>query len=177
MAEAVWLSGPIAGVPPLLQPVAHSLLQSRRELPAVLAELTPAELRARPGGAASAEFHVRHAIGSLDRLTTYARGEQLGPAQLAELQAESVPDPHDDAGARLLTMFEQAVERALAQLRDTPESDLLNSREVGRARLPSNVIGLLLHAAEHTQRHLGQLTTTARIVKGWRGVGRSADAR
>jgi hypothetical protein len=74
-------------------------------------------------------------------------------------------------------MFEQAVERALTQLRDTPVAVLLEPREVGRARLPSNVIGLLLHAAEHTQRHLGQLATTARIVKGWRGVARSADAR
>jgi uncharacterized damage-inducible protein DinB len=172
----VWLCGPVAGVPPLLQPVAHSLLQSRRELAAALRDLAPAELRARPAGAASVEFHVRHAMGSLDRLTTYARGEQLGPTQLAALRVEQEPEPHGAGEARLVEAFDAAVERALRQLCETPDTALLAPREVGRARLPSTVIGLLVHAAEHTQRHVGQLVTTARIVRGSRGVAQSSQA-
>jgi uncharacterized damage-inducible protein DinB len=170
MAEPeVWLRGPIAGVPPLLQPVAHSLLQCRGELASALASLSPAELRARPAGAGSVEFHARHAIGSLDRLLTYARGEQLAPTQLAAFASEQEMEPGDDVVARLAASFSEAVERALAQLRDTDDATLLEAREVGRARLPSTVIGLLFHAAEHTQRHVGQLVTTTKIVRGARG--------
>ncbi|MGH8637538.1 MAG: DinB family protein, partial [Burkholderiales bacterium] len=88
----VWLRGPIAGVPALLQPVAHSLLQCREELSAALAALTPEQIWTQPGGAASVGFHVRHAAGSLDRLFTYARGEALSPAQRAALAIETQPD-------------------------------------------------------------------------------------
>lgn len=165
----VWLRGPVTGVPPLLQPVAHSLLQSLEELRRELSDLTPAELRARPAGAASVEFHARHAIGSLDRLATYARGEPLSAAQLHTLSSESVPDPHDDAGARLLAAYAESLDRVMRQLATTTDASLTEPREVGRARLPSTVIGLLVHAAEHAQRHVGQLTTTARIVRSARG--------
>jgi len=41
---------------------------------------------------------------------------------------------------------------------------LTDARAVGRQRLPSTVIGLLVHAAEHTTRHAGQIITTAKIV-------------
>jgi uncharacterized damage-inducible protein DinB len=160
----VWLCGPIVGVIPLLQPVAHSLLQSRRELAEALSGLSPAHLRARPGGAASVEYHARHATGSLDRLATYARGEQLSGAQLGALKAEQEPDGSADLAARLVSHFDATVTRVLQQLRETPEAVLAERREVGRARLPSTVIGLLVHAAEHTQRHVGQLATTAKIV-------------
>ena len=172
----VWLRGPIDGVSPLLQPVAHSLLQSRHELAQAMSDLTAPELRARPGGVASVEYHARHAAGSLDRLSSYARGEQLTAAQLADLASEDVVDPRSDAGARLVTTFDDAVERALRQLRETPVDALVEPRAVGRSRLPSTVIGLLVHSAEHTQRHVGQLMTTARIVKGARGVRRAGDA-
>jgi hypothetical protein len=152
----VWLRGALPDVPGLLQPVAHSLLQSREEVTGFLRGLTPERIWARPGGSASIGFHVRHAAGSLDRLFTYARGEALSRAQLAALAAEEEPDMDPDAATRLLTGFDQAVERALAQLRTTDDSTLLDPRGVGRARLPSTVIGLLVHAAEHTQRHVGQ---------------------
>jgi hypothetical protein len=167
MAEPeVWLRGPIAGLSPYLQPVAHSLLQSREEVTRILPALSRAEIWSRPGDAASVGFHARHAAGSLDRLTTYARGEQLTRAQLAALGAESELDPRDDVGGRLLASFAEAVDRALAQLRQTADATLLEPRQVGRARLPSTVIGLLFHAAEHTQRHVGQLVSTAKIVRG-----------
>lgn len=158
-----WLRGPVTGVAPLLQPVAHSLLQCHEELRGHLVGLSPAHLAARPGGAASIEYHVRHAAGSLDRLFTYARGGPLSPEQRAALAAEGRPTgaTADD----LLIVFEDAVTRALHQLRGTDERGLADAREVGRARLPSTVIGLLFHAAEHTQRHLGQVATTASLVR------------
>ena len=160
-----WLSGPVPGVPPLLQPVAHALLQAREDIRRVVTPLGADALWARPGGAASVGFHVRHAAGALDRLFTYARGETLTPAQLALLRAETAAGEQGNASAReLVAGFEAQVERALAQLRNTPADRLADAREVGRAKLPSTVIGLLFHAAEHTQRHVGQTIATAKIV-------------
>jgi DinB superfamily len=164
----VWLRGPIPEVPPLLQPAAHALLQALEEVRRVVGPLSPADLWARPGGAASVGFHVRHAAGSLDRLFTYARGEALSEEQLAFLAMEGEPGSPPEEGTALASAFERQVERALAQLRGTQESTLLEARGVGRLQLPSTVLGLLFHAAEHTQRHVGQIVTTARIVQGLR---------
>ena len=167
-APEIWLTGPVPDIPALLQPVAHSLLQSRDELRATLASLAPADVWVTPGGAASVGFHARHAVGSLDRLFTYARGEQLTAAQKAALAAESQPDLRSQVVAGLLAEFDAAVESALAQLRATDASTLTQARGVGRSQLPSTVLGLLFHAAEHTQRHMGQLMTTAKIVRAAR---------
>ena len=156
----------MAGIPALLQPVAHSLMQCREELSEVIPTVSTDQLWERPGGAASIGFHLRHAAGSLDRLFTYARGETLSAAQRASLAAEGAADLAPNPGARFLAAFEQAVEQALEQLRRTPENSLLEFRGVGRAGLPSTVLGLLFHAAEHTQRHAGQIVTTAKVVRG-----------
>jgi hypothetical protein len=161
----VWLRGALPDVPPLLQPVAHGLLQCRLEVRATVPTLSDGELWATPGGAASAGYHVRHAIGSLDRLFTYARGEQLSPAQKEALASEGRSEERVGIQEALVADFDAAVERALAQIRATDPSTLLEPREVGRARLPSTVLGLLFHAAEHTQRHVGQLVTTAKVVR------------
>lgn len=160
----VWLRGALPDVPPLLQPVAHSLMQSREEVRATLAKLDARQLAARPGGAASVGYHVRHAAGSLDRLLTYARGESLSPAQLRSLESEAHDGTSADAATKLAAIFDHAIARAVDQLRATSESTLRDPRAVGRAKLPSTVIGLLFHAAEHTQRHAGQAMTTAKIV-------------
>ena len=101
----------------------------------------------------------------MDRLLTYARGEALSREQMEVLAAEKAEDLEPDAGMRLLARFEAAIEEALKQIRGTRESTLLESRAVGRARLPSTVLGLLFHVAEHTQRHAGQLATTAKVVR------------
>lgn len=127
--------------------------------------LSPAYLWERLGGAASVGFHVRHAAGSLDRLFTYARGEGLSQEQRDFLAAEAEPGSPPEEAATLVSAFELQVGHALAQLRDTPDSTLLEARGVGRLQLPSTVVGLLVHAAEHTQRHVGQIVTTARIVQ------------
>jgi uncharacterized damage-inducible protein DinB len=159
----VWLRGPIAGVAALLQPVAHSLLQSREEVEAVLSGLAADAIWRAPGAAASIGFHVRHAMGSLDRLFTYARGELLSDAQRLVLARESESAP-DLTPEHLRAAFDATVERALDQLRSTDTATLIEVRHVGRARLPSTVTGLLFHAAEHTQRHIGQAITTRKLM-------------
>ena len=161
----VWMRGPIPGVPPLLQPVAHALLQAREEIRTVVAPLSPERLWDRPSAAPAIGFHVRHAAGSLDRLFTYARGEGLTAEQRAVLETEAAPGSPPEPAAALVSAFERQVDRALEQLRRTDEATLLEARGVGRLQLPSTVLGLLFHAAEHTQRHVGQIVTTERIVR------------
>ena len=160
-----WLRGPVPNVPPLLQPVAHSLMQAVEDMRRVVTPLGDDALWARPGGAASIGFHVRHAAAALDRLYTYARGESLSESQLAWMKAEATLGEQGRASAsELVAEFEAQVERALAQLRSTQEDRLTEAREVGRLKLPSTVIGLLFHGAEHTQRHVGQTIATAQVV-------------
>ncbi len=161
----VWLRGPMPGVPPLLMPAAHALAGAGEDVARAAAGLTAEQLWARPAGVASVGFHLRHIPGILDRLLTYARGESLSDAQLAYLRAE--PDPGSPAPAvdELLRGVDDAIERALAQIRATREDDLLLPRGVGRLQLPSTVMGLIFHAAEHAQRHTGQVVTLSRIVR------------
>ena len=164
MSTEAWLEGPLPGVDPHLMPVAHGLVQVSRDLERVT-DLTRDQLWARPGGAASVGFHLKHIAGVLDRLPTYARGEALSPEQLTYLQGEGEPgDPPADV-ATLVRQARGAVESTLAQLRATPREAFLEPREVGRRRLPSTVLGLLHHAAEHATRHAGQAVTTAIILR------------
>lgn len=118
-----------------------------------------------PGGAASIGFHLRHLAGATDRLLTYARGETLTPEQKAALVAERQPGDSPPGSAALIAAWRTGVERALAQLAATPEAVLLDHRGVGRAQLPSNVLGLLFHAAEHASRHTGQVVTTGKVLR------------
>ena len=160
-----WLRGPVAGVPRLLNPAAHALQHAAEDANRALAGLSLDGLWQRPGGAASVGYHVRHLAGALDRLFTYARGESLSDAQRQSLSRESEPGEPPQDGAALGAELGTAIARALDQLRRTPEETLLESRAVGRQRLPSTVIGLLFHAAEHASRHAGQALTTAKIVR------------
>jgi uncharacterized damage-inducible protein DinB len=164
--QPAWLRGAIDGIPPLLQPVAHALIDADEDVRKFLPPLSHEEIAARPMGAASIAYHVKHAMGSLDRLFTYARGEALSEVQLSALAAEKKLDGIAFTGPQLADEFSAAVQRAHQQLRATREADLLEVRSVGRAKLPATTIGLLVHAAEHTARHVGQLVTTARIVRG-----------
>jgi hypothetical protein len=150
----------------LLQPAAHALVQAREDIDRALDGLTVAQIWLQPGGAASVGYHVRHLAGSLDRLLTYARGRQLDESQLASLKREGEPGSPPADAAALAGIARQAIDDVLAQLRKTSPESLLEPREVGRARLPSTVLGLLFHAAEHTTRHVGQAITTAKIVRG-----------
>jgi uncharacterized damage-inducible protein DinB len=148
-------------------PAAHALVQARDDIAAALAGADAEDLWARPGGAASAGFHLRHLAGSLDRLLTYALGERLSPEQVAALASEG----QAGAGAAELERISiAAIDRALEQLRRTPVATLGDVRSVGRAGLPATVLGLLVHAAEHASRHTGQLITTLKIVRGLRAM-------
>ena len=158
-----WLRGPVPGVPALLQPVAHALVQARDEVDALVAGLPADALWTRPSGAASAGFHLQHLAGVLDRLLTYARDQALSDGQFAALDTEGTPDA-DLTPRQLTEAFGAQVDAALAQLRATDPATLTDARAVGRDRVPSTVIGLLVHAAEHTTRHVGQLLVTARVV-------------
>ena len=159
----VWLRGPLPDVPPVLMPVAHALLQAREDIERAAAGATAEELWERPGGAAAAGYHLQHLGGSLDRLLTYARGEALSEAQRAALLQEGTPGA---PGSVLVPAVLAQIDRGLAQLRLTPAERAVEVREVGRARLPSTVLGLLFHAAEHTSRHVGQVITTLKVVRG-----------
>ncbi|HTQ29274.1 MAG TPA: DinB family protein [Puia sp.] len=160
----VWLRGAIPGIPPLLQPVSHALLQAAEEVRSIMSNFPEEKLWERPAGLASAAFHLQHLPGVLDRLFTYARGEMLNPEQLKKLAEEGMMN-RDDTVHGLVDAFGVQVGKALDQLRATDEATLIDYREVGRKRLPSTVLGLLVHAAEHTQRHVGQLLVTARILR------------
>ena len=162
----VWLRGPVEGYPAELQPVVHALLQVREEVERHATDLTPEQLWARPGDAGSIGFHLRHIAGATDRLLTYARDESLTPEQLAWLKAEGVPGEPPTTAAEAIAIAHQGIDRALAQLRDTDMRTLLDVRGVGRARLPTTVIGLVFHVAEHASRHAGQIATMRKVVKG-----------
>jgi len=158
-----WQRGPVDGVPAVLQPVAHILFQVRESVGELVANLTPAQWNARPAGVASAAFHVRHMAGVIDRLFTYARGNALSAEQLAALRLKGGELAAEDI-ASVLDALSARVDAAVAELRTIDVETLGDFRGVGRARLPSTVIGCLVHGAEHSMRHVGQLSVTVRVA-------------
>ena len=161
MTEA-WLTGPVDGVLPPLMPAAHSFLQVRAEIAALLEGLSVEQLWRTPGASASIGFHALHLIGATDRLLTYARGEMLSPGQQGEARAERSTTGLD--AAELTARVVSAMDAAIGRVRQVPSDTITDVREVGRQRLPSTVLGLVFHAAEHATRHAGQIATLRRIV-------------
>lgn len=163
MGKEAWLEGPVAGIHPLLQPAAHALLQARLDIEATAPSVPPDVMWKRPNNAASAGFHLLHLAGALDRLFTYARSESLTDAQKAAARDEANPHPELDSAA-LVAHVNQAIDRAFDQLRATDPSRLTDGIKVGRAALPSTVLGALFHGAEHTARHAGQFVSTVKLL-------------
>lgn len=159
-----WLRGPVPGIAPLLQPVAHALLQAEGEVNQLMTTFPDGLLWERPAGVASPGFHLQHLAGVLDRLFSYARGHALNDTQLADLATEGSPAEGQSTVAQLLNRFNIQIDKSLEEISKTAEESLTSPRTVGRARLPSTVGGLLFHAAEHTQRHTGQLLVTVRVL-------------
>lgn len=160
----VWLRGPLTDIPALVQPVAHALLQAQEEIHDLLNGFPDALLWQRPAGVASPAFHLQHIAGVLDRLFTYASGQPLTAQQLDYLKAEGVQSD-DISVVSLLDHLDAQIASSLHALKTIDASTLTDARGVGRQQLPSTVLGLLFHAAEHTMRHLGQLLVTAKVLK------------
>jgi uncharacterized damage-inducible protein DinB len=155
------------GIDPVLMPAVHTLVQAREDIAVAAAGASDADLWARPGGAASAGFHLRHLAGSLERLLTYARGEKLSASQLDALRRKGEPGASAD---QLVAEAQAGIDRAIIQLGRTPPATCGEIRPVGRAELPATVLGLIVHAAEHTSRHTGQFITTLKIARGLRAA-------
>ena len=162
--QEYWLSGPIPEVPPLLQPAAHALLQSVREVRHYLFDFPEDKLWEKPFGRASVGFHLKHLTGVLDRLLTYAKKESLTDAQFQYLKNEASGEDAPSS-QELIVDFETKVNEALDYFKTVSETTLTDERFVGRKKLPTTVIGLLFHTAEHSQRHVGQLLVTVSILK------------
>lgn len=161
----VWLRGPLEDVPALLLPVAHALLQAKEEVESLMIDFPDDLLWQRPGGVASPGFHLQHLKGVLDRLFTYAKGQPLCSDQLQYLSAEGDESKNNFSTLQLIESFKKQVDKAIDQLKLTDENSVTKHRSVGRLQLPSTVMGLLFHAAEHTMRHVGQLLVTVKVLR------------
>ena len=167
MTEA-WMRGPIPGVDTLVAPILYSFQQAREDLALYTEGLSTEQIWARPHGFGSVGFHLRHIAGSTDRLMTYLKGEQLTPEQMTFLRAE-----HDAGAGRddLLAGMDAVFSQAEAVVRRLEVSRLSDPRGIGRKMLPTTVIGLLTHIAEHTQRHVGQAISAAKLAKALAAEG------
>ncbi len=161
----VWLRGPVENIPALLQPVAHALLQAKEEVIKNMAGFPDDYLWLKPAGVASVGFHLQHLAGVLDRLFTYAKGKMLNEKQLSELEHEGRSIPGRSTVNELMQLFNEQVDKAIQHLRTVDKQTLTEQRLVGRDQRPSTLIGLLVHTAEHTMRHVGQLYVTMNVVK------------
>ena len=158
-----WLRGSETDVPAVGRGVLHALQLADEDLRKWCGNLSDAELNAQPAGAAPVAFHIRHLARSLDRLLTYAEGQNLSEEQMAHLRTELDPGAtRDELFAELIA----ALADGAARVRALARTNLEEARTVGKKRLPTTVGGLLVHVAEHTQRHVGQAIITAKVVVG-----------
>jgi len=157
-----WLSGPLTGVSPFIAPLLFSFEQAREDLERFTEGLTTGQIWRQVGSINPVGREVRHIGGAVDRLLTYLQGRQLDEQQLAALQSES-----QAGGSReeLLAGMDAAFRKAEAVVRALDPTSLTQPREVGRKRLPTTVIGLIVHIAEHTQRHVGQAIVAAKLAR------------
>jgi len=156
-----WLRGTLAEVPPVARGVLHALELAREDLRTWCGPLDETQLHARPAGLPSVAFQLRHITGSVDRLLTYAEGHALSEAQLQTLQAEA--EARGDA-RELLADVDRALSQAAERVLALAKMDYGTPRSVGKKQLPTTLGGLLVHVADHTQRHVGQAVTTAKLV-------------
>ena len=164
-----WLRGTLSDVDAVRRQVLHALELAGEDVTRWCEGLSDAEMNARPYGLASVAFHLRHIARSLDRLLTYAEGRQLTGAQMDALRSELEPGARTEVVVAEVRAGLGEAERRIRLI--SPES-YEQVRGVGRKELPSSVGGLLIHCAEHTQRHAGQAVTTAKVVVGMRSAVR-----
>ncbi len=156
-----WLRGTLTDVPAVQRAVLHALELAKEDLEKWCGSLSDVELNARPGNLAPVAFHIRHIARSIDRLLTYAEGKELSAAQMDELRSELDPGAGRD---ELFAELASALGEGASRVRALHASKLEELRAVGKKQLPTTVGGLLVHVADHTQRHVGQAITTAKVV-------------
>jgi uncharacterized damage-inducible protein DinB len=156
-----WLRGTLTDVPPVHRGALHALELAEEDLKRWCGRLTDEQLNARPSEIAPVAFHIRHIARSIDRLLTYAEGSQLTNDQLSALESEVGGNA---SGRELFGELEAALRSAALRIRALAPVPLESKREVGKKQLPTTVGGLLVHIADHTQRHVGQAITTSKIV-------------
>jgi uncharacterized damage-inducible protein DinB len=161
-----WLRGTLLEIAAVPRAVLHALELAQEDLEKWCAGLSDQELNARPAGLPPVAFHVRHIARSLDRLLNYAEGHSLNEKQSAELRSETEPGATRDS---LFVEVAAALARSAERVRAIATTDLEQSRTVGKKALPTTVGGLLVHVADHTQRHVGQAVTTAKMITAQRG--------
>ncbi len=156
-----WLRGTLSDVPAVQRAVLHALLSAEEDLAKWCSGLTDAELHNRPAGLAPVAFQLRHIAGSVDRLLTYAEDRELTAEQVQYLKSESSSDA---TVCQTLGKFSEAMKLAAERVRRFAPEELGQPRSVGRKQLHTTVGGLLVHVADHTQRHVGQAITTAKLL-------------
>lgn len=161
----VWLRGPIDGFPTAMQPVVHAIKQAQEDIHRLMTAFPAELLWEKPLGMAGPGFHLQHIAGVLDRMATYAKGEKLSDLQFDYLKKEGTRND-DLTTTVLLDNLDRQIADFLDYVSKIDSSSLTDLRSVGRGQLPSTVGGLLFHAAEHTQRHFGQLLVTVKVVVG-----------
>lgn len=160
-----WLRGTLTEVDAVRRQVLHAFELAVEDIEKWCASLNDDEMNARPFEIAPVAFHLRHIVRSLDRLLTYAEGSQLSDAQIASLRREL------DGGvsaAAVLEEFREGMAEAARRVREISPASYEQTRGVGRKMLPTTLGGLMVHCADHTQRHVGQAVTTAKVVTGTR---------
>jgi uncharacterized damage-inducible protein DinB len=156
-----WLRGTHSELDPLQRAIVHALELAEEDIAKWCASLTAEQLNTRPFALAPVAFHLRHIARSLDRLLTYAEGQQLDAAQKAALKSELDEGATHEA---VFVEFSTALQHSIARIRAFSPLQFNDHRAVGRAALPTTVAGLLIHCADHTQRHVGQAITTAKLL-------------
>ncbi|HTX77044.1 MAG TPA: DinB family protein [Terracidiphilus sp.] len=168
-----WLSGSHTDVPAVARAVLHAMELALDDIRKWTEDLTTDEIYSEPLGLPSIAFHLRHIKNSIDRILTYAEGNQLSEGQLAALKAEQPDARKGDNFVQgnlvvWLLMLQASFDNAFARIRALADADFNTPRAVGRKQLPTSVGGALIHVADHTQRHVGQVVTTAKVLKALR---------
>lgn len=163
--KELWQCGPIENVPALLQPVAHTLLEVGEEVQIIMEGFPESLLWKKPSGVASPAFHLQHISGVIDRLCTYARKELLTKEQMHSLSLEGAAENNSLSMQQMIASLNERISLAVEELNTIKAETLTEAREVGRKQIPTTLIGLYFHAAEHSMRHVGQLLVTVKILK------------
>ena len=156
-----WLRGTLTETPAVQRAVLHAFRAAQEDLNKWCGSLTDEEINQRPAGLASVAFHLRHISGSVDRLLTYAEGRELSEEQLQTMKVEGSAV---GSTSECLQTLSDGLAAASDRVRRLNSAHFDQPRCVGRKRLPTTVGGLLVHVADHTQRHVGQAITTARVI-------------